>query len=232
MSAYPLLFVPGLLCSARLFDAQATALVPGYKVQIANHTTADTMPGVAEAILSEAPDEFTLIGLSMGGYVSFEILRQAPGRVRRLVLLDTQARADTEEIIANRHRLLELADREGAVEVQRELLPKLIRQDRVGEEPLTSEILKMAEEVGNDGFRNQTHAIIGRPDSRDMLGTIACPTLIIVGDQDILTPPDRSREMAEGIDGAELRIIPDCGHLSTMEAPDAVNGILSDWLQS
>ncbi len=232
MTRYPLLLVPGLLCSARLFEAQIAALAPANEIEVADHTTADTMAGVAEAILAEAPDEFTLIGLSMGGYIAFEILRQAPGRVRRLALLDTQARADTDDIIANRRRLLDLADRDGAVAVQRELLPRLIRQDRIGEEPLTSDILKMADEVGDAGFRNQTHAIIGRPDSRDMLGTIACPTLIIVGDQDILTPPDRSREMADGIKGAELRIIPDCGHLSTMEAPDAVNAILSGWLQS
>lgn len=232
MSEHPLLFVPGLLCSARLFDAQLKALAADSETHVADHTTVDTMTGVAAAILADAPDEFTLIGLSMGGYIAFEILRQAPGRVRRLVLLDTQARADTEEIIANRRDLLEPAGRDGAVAVQRALLPRLIRPDRIGEEPLTSEILKMAEEVGDTGFRNQTHAIISRPDSRGMLGAITCPTLVIVGDQDILTPPDRAREIADGIGGAELRVVPDCGHLSTMEAPDAVNRILSDWLQS
>ena len=232
MTRHPLLFVPGLLCSARLFDAQIAALAPANEIEVADHTTADTMTDVAQAILAQAPEAFTLIGLSMGGYISFEILRQAPERVRRVALLDTQARADTDDIIAHRRRLLDVADRDGAVAVQRELLPRLIRQDRIGEQPLTSEILTMAEEVGEAGFRNQTHAIMGRPDSRDMLGTIACPTLIIVGDQDILTPPDRSREMADRIEGAELRIIRDCGHLSTMEAPDAVNRILMDWLQS
>ncbi len=227
-----LILIPGLLCSPRLFDPQMSALNALARVEIAEHRRSDSMAEIASGILDAAPERFALAGLSMGGYIAMEIMRQQPERVERLALLNTQARADTPEIREDRFRLLELAEEEDVVEVQHDLMPKLIRQDRIGEEPLTAEILKMAAETGLAGFVRQMHAIMDRPDSRDTLPTIECPTLVAVGDEDILTPPERSQEMVDLLPNGRLEIIPDCGHLSTMEMPDIMNSMLADWLQS
>ena len=232
MAKSTVILIPGLLCSPRLFEAQKPALSAWAHVEIVDHDRSDTMAGIAGTILDEAPRRFSLAGLSMGGYIAFEIMRQQPERVERLALLNTQARADTPEIREDRLRLLELAEEEGVVEVQHALMPKLIRQDRIGEESLTTNILKMAEETSAAGFVRQMHAIMDRPDSRDTLGRIDCPTLVAVGEQDILTPPERSQEMVDLLPDGRLEVIPDCGHLSTMEVPDTMNAMLSGWLQS
>ena len=232
MSALPLILVPGLLCSERLFASQAAAFSGRIEISVAVHTAHDTMAAIARSILKAAPPCFALAGLSMGGYIAQEIMHQAPDRVDRLCLLDTRARPDTAEETVSRHRLLDLCAREGVVEVQRTLMPRLIRTDRIGEEPLTSEILKMAEEIGEAGFRRQMAAIISRQDLRAILPAIRCPTTIIVGSEDVLTPPEMSREMAELIPDATLEILPGSGHMSTMEAPDEVNRILAAWLEA
>jgi pimeloyl-ACP methyl ester carboxylesterase len=232
VSASSLILVPGLLCSERLFASQAAAFSGRIETSVAIHTAHDTMAAIARSILATAPPRFALAGLSMGGYIAQEIMHQAPDRVDRLCLLDTRARPDTAEETVNRHRLLDLCAREGVVEVQRTLMPRLIRTDRIGEEPLTSEILKMAEEIGEAGFRRQMAAIMSRQDLRAILHGIRCPTTIIVGEEDVLTPPEMSREMAELIPDAMLEILPCCGHMSTMEAPEEVNRILADWLDA
>jgi pimeloyl-ACP methyl ester carboxylesterase len=173
-----------------------------------------------------------LAGLSLGGYIAQEIIHQAPDRVERLCLLDTRARSDTAEETASRHRLLDLCARDGVVAVQRELMPRLIRTDRIGEEPLTSEILKMADEVGEEGFRRQMAAIMSRVDYRPYLPAIRCPTMVIVGGEDVLTPPVMSREIADMVPGASLRVVPECGHMSTMEMPEQVSRLLAEWLET
>jgi pimeloyl-ACP methyl ester carboxylesterase len=232
VSALPLILVPGLLCSERLFASQANAFSGRIETSVAVHTAHDTMAAIARSILAAAPPRFALAGLSMGGYIAQEIMHQAPDRVDRLCLLDTRARPDTAEETVNRHRLLDLCAREGVVEVQRTLMSKLIRTDRIGEEPLTSEILKMAEQIGEAGFRRQMAAIMSRQDPRTILPAIRCPTTIIVGSEDVLTPPEMSREMAELIPDATLEILPGSGHMSTMEVPEEVNRILAVWLEA
>ena len=232
MSALSLILVPGLLCSERLFASQAAAFSGRIEISVAVHTAHDTMAAIARSILAAAPPRFALAGLSMGGYIAQEIMHQAPDRVDRLCLLDTRARPDTSEETVNRYRLLDLCAREGVVEVQRTLMPRLIRTDRIGEEPLTSEILKMAEEIGEAGFRRQMAAVMSRRDLRAILPAIRCPTTIIVGSEDVLTPPEMSLEMTELIPDATFEILPDSGHMSTMEAPDEVNRILAAWLEA
>jgi pimeloyl-ACP methyl ester carboxylesterase len=232
MAEEHLVLIPGLLCSRRLFEAQVVALSDAVSVTVADHTRHDSMIAIAQSILDAAPERFALAGLSMGGYIAQEVMRLDARRVTRLCLLDTRARTDTPEEAENRHRLLELCARDGVVEVQRRLMPRLVWTERIGEEPLTSEILRMAEDVGASGFRRQMAAIMTRPDFRPVLGEVTCPTTIIVGREDMLTPLEMSEEMAGLVPHARLCVLPDCGHMSTMERPEEINAAMRQWLSA
>jgi pimeloyl-ACP methyl ester carboxylesterase len=226
----PVVLIPGLLLSARLYAAQTEALWPQGTVMLANHTRDDSMPALARRILGEAPPRFSLVGLSMGGYISFEILRQAPERVARVALLDTTARADAPEASAARRVQMQLAKDGSFATVVSALVPRLVHRSRQDEPELVRQIQHMGEEVGVAGYLRQQTANIGRIDSRPALKDIRCPALILVGDSDQLTPPERAEEMANGIPGAELVVVPECGHLSTLERPAVVNAALAAWL--
>lgn len=226
----PLLLVPGLLCSPALFSHQISGLNSIRRVLVADHTRSDRMEKIAADILAEAPPRFALAGLSMGGYIAMAIVRAAPERVTRIAFIDTSARADPPEREADRRRLVELARAKGTREVQKVLLPRLIHPDRMTEGALVETILQMAVDTGVDAFARQQEAIITRPDSRPSLAAIRVPALVIVGEQDLQTPPDIAKEIADATPGAKLVVIPDCGHLSTLERPDAVNAALAAWL--
>jgi pimeloyl-ACP methyl ester carboxylesterase len=234
--ALPLVLVPGLNCSARLYAEQVPALWRFGPVQIADHTRADSMAAIAAGILNAAPERFALIGLSMGGYIALEIVRQitrdAPQRVARLALLDTGARADTPEQTARRKHLISLAQGGRFAEVPDLLFPVLVHRSRHGDAQLKEINRQMAQETGPEAFVRQQHAIMGRADLRPSLAAVRCPTLVLVGEGDELTPPYLSQEMAQGIPGARLETVPDCGHLSTLEQPAAVNKLLVDWMES
>lgn len=232
MGKTSLVLVPGLLCSERLWAPQKAALADVAEMMVADHTRHDSMEGIARSILAAAPARFALAGLSMGGYISFQIVRLAPERVTRLALLDTGSHPDTPERSEARRQLVALAEREGVRAAQRQLMPKLIHSARQSDAALVETIEQMADDVGLDGFRRQQAAIIGRPDNRPLLGRIRCPTLVLVGREDALTPVELSQEIAAGIQGARLEIVPECGHLSTLDQPDAVSRALRAWLQA
>jgi pimeloyl-ACP methyl ester carboxylesterase len=225
-----LVLVPGLLCTAALWAPQIAALGDIADCMVANHRRHRTMKGIARSILAAAPKRFALAGLSMGGYIAYEILRQAPERVERLALLDTGCRADTPERTASRRALLANAKRRGVRWAQEFLMPVLIHKARLDDKPLVDTILQMAVDTGLAAFDRQEAALIGRPDSRTLLPSIRCRTLVIVGQEDALTPIETAREIAKGIPGAKLKNIPNCGHLSTLEQPKAVNRALRAWL--
>jgi pimeloyl-ACP methyl ester carboxylesterase len=226
----PLLLLPGLLCDAALYAPEIAALGDIAAPIVGDLTRHDSIAGMAAAMLAEMPEYFSLVGLSMGGYVAQEIMRQAPHRVGRLALLDTSARADSDEQHARRHGLVELAGKGHFKGVTPQLLPQLIGRDRLTDTALVDTIMAMAERVGHDAFLRQQTAIMGRPDGRADLGRIACPTLVLCGRDDAVTPVALHEEMAAAIPGAELVVVEDCGHLSTIERPEAVNAALRRWL--
>jgi pimeloyl-ACP methyl ester carboxylesterase len=231
MSApFPILLIPGLLCSPRLYGPQLPALWRPGPVMIADHTRDAGMADIGRRILAAAPPRFHLAGLSMGGYIAFEILRQAPERVAKLALLDTAAPADFPEQTERRRKLMEVARTQGLKAVNDFLFPLLVHESRRGDKHLHATVDSMAEETGVDSFLRQQTALLGRPDSRPDLPSIKSPTLVMVGESDQLTPPKLAREIADGIPGARLEIIAGCGHLSTLEAPDSVNRLLVGWL--
>lgn len=228
----PLVLLPGLLCDERLFAPQLPALTADTDVTVADLTRDGTIAAMAQRVLAEAPPRFALAGLSMGGYVAFEILRRAPERVKKLALLDTQARADTEEALARRRGLMQLAEKGEFKGVSPRLMPFFIHRDRLGDTELTGTVQAMAESVGRDGFLRQQAAIMARPDSRPDLPAIACPTLVLAGREDAVTPPERQHEMATAIPDATLVLLPRCGHLSPLERPEAVTRQLLLWLSA
>ena len=225
-----LVLVPGLLCTGALWGPQIDALSDIADITIADHTRHDSMAAIASAILDRAPDRFALAGLSMGGYISYDIVRQAPERVLKLALLDTGARADAPERAASRRELIATAESEGIRRAPEVLMPVLVRKPRMSDKPLIDTIVQMAEDTGLEAFKRQQTAIMTRPDNRPLLPSIKCRTLVLVGREDALTPVELSQEIAAGIPGAQLEIVPECGHMSTLEQPDAVNRALRAWL--
>jgi pimeloyl-ACP methyl ester carboxylesterase len=226
----PLVLVPGLLCSARLYAPQVTALWSHGPVVVADHRRDADMTAIAARILENAPPRFALAGLSMGGYIAFAMLRLAPERIARLALLDTSARPDLPEQTAGREKFIAMAQAGQLSDVVEALIPRFLHKNRHGDEALKQTVRTMAAETGADAFVRETKAIMSRPDSRPLLASIRCPTLVLVGEGDDLTPPELAKEIASGIAGAGLTVVPDCGHLSTLERPEAVNAALAAWL--
>ncbi len=229
-----LILLPGLLCDEALWQFQLTAL-DEFACPIVADLRGEDLAGassiaaLAAGVLATAPRRFALAGLSMGGYVAFEIWRQAPERVTRLALLDTSARPDTDEVLARRRGFIELAQRGRFKGVTPQLLPMLLHPKNLGS-PLAAIVTGMAERIGQTAFIRQELAILDRIDSRPTLPLVTVPSLVICGADDRLTPPALAEEMAAALPDAELDIVPDCGHLSTLERPDAVNRALIDWL--
>ncbi|HUD86769.1 MAG TPA: alpha/beta fold hydrolase [Xanthobacteraceae bacterium] len=230
--ALPIVLIAGLNCSARLYAEQIPALWPFGPVIVADHTRDDSMAAMARRILADAPPRFALAGLSMGGYIAFEIMRQAPQRVAKLALLDTGARAEVPERTEQRTPLIALAKSGRFMEIFDSQYPTLVHRSRHNDAALAASVRDMNEETGPQAYLRQQQAIITRPDSRPGLAAITCPTLVLVGDSDEPTPPDLAREMAAGIAGACLVVVPECGHLSTMERPAEVNAALVEWMRS
>jgi pimeloyl-ACP methyl ester carboxylesterase len=225
--------LPGLLCDQRLFAPQLPALAASVEPVVPDLTQDDSIGAMAERALAMAgPERFALAALSMGGYVALEIMRRAPERVTRLALLDTQARADTEEARSRRRGLMELSEKGEFLGVTSRLMPLLIHADRLGDTALTGLIQAMAESIGKEGFLRQQRAILDRPDSRPVLPRIACPTLVLAGREDAITPPELQIEMAQAIPQATLVLLPGCGHLAPLERPEAVTRQLLAWLES
>jgi pimeloyl-ACP methyl ester carboxylesterase len=182
--------------------------------------------------LANAPPVFALVGLSLGGYIAFEIMRQAPQRVAKLALLDTSARPDDAELTARRQAPMAKARAGKLIEVTDEAFVFYVHPDRHGDVALRNVVRAMAEETGVEAYLRQQQAIIARPDSRPTLSAIRCPTLMLVGAEDKGTPPELAREIAAGIAGARLVIVPECGHLSTLERPQGVTKALVEWMQA
>jgi pimeloyl-ACP methyl ester carboxylesterase len=226
----PLLLVPGLLCSARLYTSQIAALWQFGPLTVADHRRDSTIEAIAKRILADAPPRFALAGLSMGGYIAFAILRMAPERVSKLALLDTSARPDTAEQSSGREKLITMGRAGKLDDIVEALTPRFLHRNRSNEENLKRIVREMAADTGADAFVRQQKAIMARMDSRPLLASIRCPTLVLVGDGDELTPPELSKEICSGVSGARLVVVPDCGHLSTIEKPDAVNAALAEWL--
>lgn len=226
-----IVLLPGLLNDASVFSELVAALSTEATVEVGDLTLADSIAELATGVLQSASaPRFVLLGLSLGGYVAFEIMRQAPERVAGLVLMDTTARPDTPAAQAKREAQIKLAatDLDAVIE---QLLPLLSHPDRLNLPAVRGVIQSMASGLGQAVFERQQRAIMARPDSRPTLAKIACPTLILCGRDDLITPPELSTEMADGIRHARLEIIEQCGHLASLDQPEIVGKLMLDWLK-
>jgi pimeloyl-ACP methyl ester carboxylesterase len=227
----PILLVPGLVSSPRIFAPVIPALWRYGPVTVANHIRDDNMAVIARRTLAEAPPRFALAGHSMGGYIAFEIMRQAPQRVAKLALINTQARPDTPEISERRRGQIARAKAGEFHAIIDELFPGFVHPSRRDDAGLRKLIHDMADDLGADAFVRQQTAAIGRADSRPTLATIKCPTLVLTGDEDNTIPNSLSVEIAEGIFRAKLTILPQCGHMPQPEQPQATADALVEWLR-
>lgn len=227
----PLVLLPGLLCDAALWAHQAHHLGRDRTVTVADLRHDDSLDAMAARVLAAASPRFALAALSMGGYVAFAMLRAAPERIARLALLDTSARADTDEQRTRRRVLLDLSRRGQFKGVTPRLLPYYLHPDCLAAPEPGGTVMAMAERLGPEVFLRQQHAIMQRPDSRDLLPGIVAPTLVICGREDAATPLEHSEEIAALIPGARLAVIEECGHLSPLERPQAVTALLRLWLE-
>jgi pimeloyl-ACP methyl ester carboxylesterase len=230
-NSMPILLVPGLGGSPRIYAPVIPSLWRFGPVTVANHIRDDNMAVIARRILAEAPPRFALAGHSMGGYIAFEIMRQAPQRVAKLALLNTQARPDAPEAIERRRGMIVRIRAGGFRDGIEAMIPGFLHPSRRDDAELRKLVYEMADDVGPEAFVRQLTAVMGRADSRPTLATIACPTLVLTGDEDNTIPNSLSAEIADGIRGAKLTIVPQCGHLSQIEQPQAVADALVEWLR-
>jgi pimeloyl-ACP methyl ester carboxylesterase len=218
-----------LACDDGLWREQVAALSPRWRVRVSDvHARFATLPQMAAALLAEQDGDLLLCGTSMGGMLALEVVRQAPQRVQALALLASSARADTPELIRLRSDAIVLFEQGRMREVLQANIAFAF--DPAHAAALAPAYLAMIERAGAAQLITQNRALMARPDLRPLLRSIACPTLVVCGESDLLTPPECSREMAAAIPGARLELIPECGHLLTWERPARVNALLIDWL--
>ncbi|WP_204113950.1 alpha/beta fold hydrolase [Shimia biformata] len=226
----PLVLVPGFMCDARVFEPQITTFSAERPVMVSPITTGDTVRDMAAAILAGAPAKFALAGLSLGGIVAMEVLRQAPDRVSRLALLDTNPLSETPNGAAAYEPLLVQA-KAGHVE---EALRGFMSPDYLAPGPKRMELInlfvRMGQGIGAEVMTRQVRAMQRRPDQQGTLRRCKVPTLLLCGALDRLTPPKRHEFMAELIPFAKLAMIEDAGHLPTLEQPEATTAALRGWL--
>ncbi len=230
-----LILVPGLLCDDTVWHQQAAALSGYADIQIADNSECDSLAAMAQAIIDSAPAHFSIAGHSMGGRVALEVLRRVPERIERLALLDTgyhplpQGEVGERET-ASRLRMVAMARELGMREMGVVWLQGMVHPERLSDSALVASILDMIERRTPECYAAQTRALLARPDAAPLLQEIRCPTLLLCGQQDSWSPVDRHRRMAAQIPSSQLTIVPECGHMSTMERPQAVSAALQGWL--
>jgi pimeloyl-ACP methyl ester carboxylesterase len=230
-----LVLLPGLVCDAAVWQPQVDALREQVHCHVVDYGTRHSLRAMAEHALATAPSQrFALAGHSMGGRVAFEVMRLAPERVTHLALMDTashplpEGEAGAAER-AGRMALLDLARTDGMRAMGRRWGTPMVHPDRVGT-PMFEAMLDMIERCTPEIFEAQIQALLGRPDAAPLLATIRCPTLLLCGRDDQWSPPSRHEFMRDAMAGSTLVVVEHCGHMCTLEQPEAVSRAMADWL--
>jgi len=200
------------------------------EVIVADNRSDNTIEGFAQRLLDNAPPKFILIAHAMGGFIAFEVMRRAPARVEKLALISTLASADGPAQTARRQGYIDLVESGRFDQVVEERIPILFPEERRSDERLLGIARQMAADTGADTFLAQQRAIMARIDSRPRLGEIRVPTLLIWGEKDGITSRAHHDEILDAIAGARLEVIPGAGHLPTVEAPELVLALLTEFI--
>lgn len=223
-----LLFLPGLICDARVFAPQLSAFAGSRAVN--GYGLADSLPAMARVALEQAPDRFDLFGHSMGGRIALEVYRLAPERVRRLALSSTGVHSLGAGEPAKRHALQAVGHTQGFEALVDTWLPPMVAEANRADAALYGPMRQMSLDAGQDVFDAQIGALLGRPEQASLLPQIDCPTLVMTGELDQWSPPAQHRDIAAALPASELVIVPGAGHMLPLEAPDAVNAAIATWL--
>lgn len=226
-----LIFLPGLAADAVMWQDQMAAMPAHLNPRVTDvHARYATLQDMAGALLQEHAGDLILCGASMGGMLALEVVHQAPQRITALALLGTNARPETDAMWALREMAIGMFEQGQAKEILQANLPLAFHPSRSGDSALLQTYLDFVLQAGTAQLIRQNRALMTRPDARLHLGTVRCPTLVLCGDSDQLTPPECSREIVQLIKGAEFKLMPQCGHMLTMERPAEVNAALLAWL--
>lgn len=225
-----LVMIPGTLCDVNLFENQQIGISDLANCQVVDCSRCDSLADMATLILSEIEGNFALLGFSYGGIIAFEIMRQAPQRVTRLILLNTNYKAPSEATITSQKKYLKMVETGDFRKITTDFTKdSMLHPNHVKNIEIREKVLRMALNVGELGFINQVKSQLNRLDSTDDLPKINCPTLIITGREDRICPPVLHEEMARLIPNSTLIIIEECGHLTTLEQPEIVNDTIRKW---
>ena len=221
-----------MMCDARLFAPQIEALSRARAVQVGCLAGSDTIRDMADAVLAAAPATFALAGLSLGGIVAMEVLRKAPDRVTRLALMACDPLSDTPDMAGGREQLMARARAGRLDDVLRDFLPVKCLAPGPARAAMQDLFVEMGRDAGADQFVAQSRALQRRPDQQATLRRVRVPALVMGGAHDRMCPPRRHEFMAELIPEASLTILPEAGHLPTLEAPVAALAALETWLRA
>ena len=228
-----LLFLPGLICDARIYAPQISALEGSHAVD--SYGMANSLTDMARIALNDADklgaDQFDLFGHSMGGRVALEVYRLAPERVRRLALVSTGVHCVGEKEPASREALKAIGHENGFEALVDQWLPPMVADANRSNPDFYPAMREMCLSMGQEVFDAQISALVGRPPVEEMLWQISCPTLVMTGELDVWAPPAQHQAIAERIANSNLVIVPGSGHMIQMEAPDAVNEAVKSWLE-
>lgn len=228
----PIVFLPGMMCDARLFGPQINAFSGKHPVMCHPLVGHDRVEALASQILSNAPESFALAGLSMGGIVAMEVVRQAPGRVERLALLDTNPLAEKDEVKARRLPQIEAVKQGELRRVMRDEMKPNYLADGPNLGAILDLCMAMATDLGPDVFVEQSHALAARPDQTEVLAQYDRPTLVLCGREERLCPVERHEMMHSLLPNSDLVVVDHAGHLPTLEQPDETNAALKRWLEA
>lgn len=222
------MMIPGTLCTERTFAEQVTGLGDVAEPFVRLPLEGSNLEACVAEILGDVPERFSLLGFSLGGLVALEVMRQAPERIARLCLLATNPRGSTPQNLETWARWRREAERGGFPDIVQAHAEGVYSENREARTVVT----EMACEMGPKPFVTQLDILESRPDSRPSLSVISCPTLLVVGEQDRVTPLELHEEMCALIPGSRLKTLPTCGHYAALESPQAVTELLCDWLEA
>ncbi|MEM9932612.1 MAG: alpha/beta hydrolase [Bacteroidota bacterium] len=225
-----LVMIPGTLCDALLFGPQLEGLSDFVDCKVVDNASAEALPQVARNILDEVAGKITVMGLSYGGIIAFEMWRQEPERIENLILLNTTHKLPSVTTRTNQERFVGMAELGNFKKITTDFLKDvMLHPDHAKQPQLRTLVLQMALNTGKDAFIRQVKAQLGRPDSTQDLMNIICPTLLMTGRQDQVCTVAIHEEMERLMPSSTLKIIEHCGHLSTLEQPQEVNAVIRKW---